>query len=61
MAAVIRDHAHWNLVLEKLTAGEMPPKPAKQPSADARRKVIAWIQAMRASEAQKNAGDPGLV
>ncbi len=61
MAAVIRDHPHWNLVLEKLTAGEMPPKPAKQPSADARRKVIAWIQAMRASEARRNAGDPGLV
>ncbi|MEX2261035.1 MAG: DUF1587 domain-containing protein, partial [Bryobacteraceae bacterium] len=61
MAAVIRDYAHWNLVLEKLTAGEMPPKPAKQPPADTRRKTIDWIQAMRTGEAQKNAGDPGPV
>src|SRR6266849_1333990 len=30
-AAVIRDLPHWSLVLEKLTAKEMPPKPAKQP------------------------------
>jgi hypothetical protein len=28
-AAVIRDLAHWNLVLEKLTAQEMPPKHAR--------------------------------
>src|SRR5258708_2877553 len=61
MAAVVRDIAHWNLLLEKLTANEMPPKQAKQPSADARQEVILWIQAMRASEAAKNAGDPGLV
>src|SRR6266478_5420611 len=60
-AAVIRDIPHWNLVLEKLTAKEMPPKQAKQPSADARQEVILWVQAMRASEAARNAGDPGLV
>jgi hypothetical protein len=60
-AAVIRDIAHWNLVLEKLTAQEMPPKQAKQPPAGARQEVILWIQAMRAGEARKNAGDPGLV
>src|SRR5258708_7112146 len=61
MAAVIRDIPHWNLVLEKLTAKEMPPRQAKQPSAEARQEVILWVQAMRASEAGKNAGDPGLV
>jgi hypothetical protein len=61
MAAVIQDIPHWNLVLEKLTAKEMPPKQAKQPPADARQEVILWVQAMRASEARKNAGDPGLV
>src|SRR5258708_3986166 len=60
-AAVIRDLAHWNLVLEKLTAQEMPPKQAKQPPADARQEVILWVQDMRAREAGKNAGDPGLV
>src|SRR5438270_5463168 len=30
MDAVIRDYPHWNLVLEKLAAKEMPPKIAKQ-------------------------------
>src|ERR1700688_3615671 len=39
MAEVTRDFAHWNLVLEKLTAQEMPPKQVKQPPADARQKV----------------------
>src|SRR5258708_4787870 len=61
MATVGRDIPHWSLVLEKLTAKEMPPKQAKQPSADARQEVILWVQAMRASEAAKNAGDPGSV
>src|SRR5216684_5914003 len=60
-AAVVRDMAHWNLVLEKLTAKEMPPKQAKQPPEDARQEAILWVQALRASEARKNAGDPGLV
>ena len=61
MAAVVKDYAHWNLVLEKLEAGQMPPKGLKQPSTDARQQVIKWIEAMRTSEAQKNAGDPGVV
>src|SRR5438552_2898441 len=59
--AVVRDFPHWNLVLEKLTAGQMPPSVAKQPPARARQEVIDWIQAVRANEARKNAGDPGLV
>src|SRR5258708_4319584 len=36
VAAVVRDYPRWNLVLEKLTAREMPPKPLKQPPDDAR-------------------------
>src|SRR5262245_18046862 len=61
MTAVVRDYGHWMAVLDKLTAGQMPPKPAKQPPVAARKEVVSWIEAMRASEAQKNAGDPGLV
>ena len=61
VAAVVRDHAHWEHVLERLTANQMPPRAVKQPPAEARKQVIEWIQAMRASEAQKNAGDPGPV
>src|SRR5262249_29164434 len=31
LAAVVRDYPRWNLVLEKLTTKEMPPKPLPQP------------------------------
>lgn len=62
MAVVVRDHAHWALVLEKLTAKEMPPEEAKNhPTSKQRDEVIAWIQAMRRHEAEKHAGDPGPV
>lgn len=61
MAAVVRDYGHWDHVLNRMKAGEMPPKPAKQPPGEARQAVLRWIEAMRASEAQKNAGDPGPV
>jgi len=61
LGMVTRDYPRWNLALEKLTAKEMPPKVAPQPPADARQQVIDWIQAVRANEARKNAGDPGLV
>ena len=39
----------------------MPPKPMPPPPAEARQQVIDWIQAVRAEEVRKNAGDPGLV
>src|SRR5882762_6390479 len=59
---VVRDCAHWELVLERLRDGEMPPKKAKeQPSAEARKSVIAWIEKFREREAQRTAGDPGPV
>ena len=58
---VVRDYTRWAMVLEKLTAKEMPPKPVAQPPAEVRQQVIDWIQAVRLSEARKNAGDPGPV
>src|SRR5580765_7461097 len=61
VAAVTADYPHWNLVMEKLAAGEMPPKAMKQPPADARQSVIAWVKAVRTNEAHKHVGDPGLV
>src|SRR5215471_3161934 len=45
--SVVRDYAQWERVLDKLTTGQMPPKPMKQPSAAERQGVVAWIQAMR--------------
>src|SRR5579863_941247 len=61
LAAVVADYPRWSLVLEKLTAGQMPPKVAKQPPADVRQAVINWVQSVRADEARRHAGDPGTV
>jgi hypothetical protein len=58
---VVRDHPRWDLVAEKLSAQQMPPSPMPQPPAESRQQVIEWIKAMRANEARKNAGDPGVV
>jgi hypothetical protein len=55
-------HQTWQTVLERLEAGEMPPEDArKQPSAKERQAVVEWIKAFRRSQADKNAGDPGVV
>ena len=60
--AVSRDPMQWEMVLDKLQSGEMPPKKAKQQPTSAQRKVVTdWIQEFRRHEAQKNAGDPGPV
>ncbi len=61
LASVVRDYAHWGLVLEKLHSKEMPPVGSKQPPAAQTEKVMAWVREMRKYEAQRNAGDPGLV
>jgi hypothetical protein len=61
MQAVIADLGHWNIVLDKLSAGSMPPKGMKQPAPEARKAVTDWIVAARTSEAKKHAGDPGPV
>jgi hypothetical protein len=62
LADVVDGYAHWELVLERLDAGDMPPKKAKaHPTADLRQEIAAWIQAVRDNEAEKNAGDPGPV
>jgi hypothetical protein len=62
MAAVVKDHEHWAIVLDKLTSGQMPPPAsATQPTPEERQAVVAWVDAMRKAEARRNAGDPGLV
>ncbi len=58
---VTRDYSRWALVMKRLTAKEMPPKPMPSPPEAASQDVIDWIQAVRAEEAKKSAGDPGLV
>src|SRR5690242_390241 len=53
-AAVVQDYPRWNLVLEKLSAKQMPPKQMKQPTAETRQEVIEWIEGIRANEARRS-------
>jgi len=58
---VTADFPHWLLLMERLEAKEMPPKPVPAPPADAVQKVIAWVQQVRAEQISKFARDPGPV
>src|SRR5213078_3939244 len=40
---------------------QMPPPAAKQPAEAQRNEVVAWVRALRRYEAERNAGDPGVV
>jgi hypothetical protein len=60
--AVAKDPKRWELVLERLLTGDMPPDNVKNPPGpELRRGVIAWIETHRAHEGEKYAGDPGPV
>jgi hypothetical protein len=61
MDTVTADFPRWALVMERLTAREMPPKPVPPPPTEASQQVIAWIQGVRAELIKKSAGDPGVV
>ncbi|WP_202973948.1 DUF1592 domain-containing protein [Fimbriiglobus ruber] len=61
-AEVAADFPHWEAVFDQLKSQEMPPKTAKsQPTKDQRRAVMTWIESLRKNEAERNAGDPGVV
>ncbi|BDC48825.1 hypothetical protein F183_A11410 [Bryobacterales bacterium F-183] len=59
--AVVKDLAHWDHVLNRVSTATMPPKGLKQPSAEERAKFTGWIREVRTTEARKLDGDPGLV
>lgn len=58
---VTADFPRWMLLMHRLEAKEMPPKPMPAPPEQSVRQVIAWVQALRSEEIKKSAGDPGLV
>ncbi len=60
-ASLMQDGRRWSQILERIEAGEMPPKGARLPEARERQAVAAWFRAVRAAEIRRNAGDPGLV
>lgn len=61
LSEVTREFPRWSLVMERLEAKDMPPKPVPQPPSEQTAKVVEWIRALRAEEIRKFAGDPGLV
>jgi len=60
--SVIGDQRHWNLVLTRLKAGEMPPSQSRQqPTPGQRQSVIDWIERTGAEDAKRHPNDPGVV
>lgn len=51
----------WQKVAEMLDNGEMPPKSARQPSAEERKRLCGWVERYLNAEAHASAGDPGPV
>jgi hypothetical protein len=61
-AAVVKNFPQWELVLDRLHAGDMPPESAKKnPTAEERAELVKWLRDLRTREAERTAGDPGVV
>lgn len=58
---VRKDIKPWQQMIEQLETGEMPPKGKPQPTADERKRLIAWTRGFLDAEARARAGDPGHV
>ena len=59
--AIKRQPAVWEHVLEQLANNEMPPKKEPQLSAEQKKQLTTWVQAMLDEVALAKAGDPGPV
>src|SRR5262245_11633931 len=60
--SILSDQRHWNLVLARLKAGEMPPTQSRlQPDAAKRQSIVDWIVAVNTEEAKRHPNDPGIV
>jgi hypothetical protein len=62
VAAIAGNYRPWDQVRARLEAREMPPEEApRHPKADERAAAIAWLRDLFDREAERNAGDPGIV
>ena len=61
LASVTKDYLHWNLLMERVEAKEMPPPELKQPTLKERETIVSWVRDVRQYEAKRTAGDPGPV
>ena len=59
--SVLDDFSRWSRVVARLSAKEMPPKSANQPSDQARQQVIDWVKTTWTAYARQHDGDPGVV
>ena len=58
--AIVTSLSVWEIVLQRLEAGEMPPAEAEQqPTNEERQAAVRWLRDLCAREASRNAGDPG--
>ena len=59
---VIRQFGVWDLVLQRVDEGDMPPKDSGyEPTVADRSAVVGWIERLRDDYAHRHAGDPGDV
>jgi len=62
VSAITSNTRPWELALERLEAGEMPPETApRRPESGERAAVVAWLRDLLSREARRHAGDPGIV
>lgn len=61
VASIKKQTEVWEHVLDQLATGEMPPKSAKQMSADQQQQLTKWLRETLNEVALANAGDPGPV
>jgi hypothetical protein len=58
---VLADTKLWQMVVEQVGLGEMPPKEKKQPSTAERERLLGWVERALDVAARERAGDPGPV
>jgi len=58
---VLKHPKAWQVVVEQLSLGEMPPKEKPQPSKVERDRLLSWVNALLDEAAKVRAGDPGPV